>query len=118
MREIEVLAAFLVRQAQFGVVLPQPIENSLTELLYELHELFGILIGGCARHVVFDRVALLPATLQILSVFRVLVAQDQGQGRDRAVVLQSHLRAEASRVKQYRAQLQRGVVGDTEAPVR
>lgn len=95
----------------------EPVQRVFAELRGERQKFLGVLFGGGSGHVVFDRVALDAAGVEIGRVLFASVAQDHGQRRQRAKVLEILFGPKAGGMEQDGAELQRCVVRDPELPV-
>lgn len=98
------------------MMLAQPQNDGLPQFHHECHELIRLRSGHRARGVVFDDVPLLAAELEVLDVGTPARPEDQPECLDRPVVMECVPGTVAFGVEQSRAEPQRGVVRDPEAP--
>lgn len=96
----------------------QPRLDLFGERLGETDQLIGVTLRRRAGHVVFDRVPLDPAGIEIGRIGFLPLTQNQRQRLERPVMGEVLVRAIPLRNQQNGAQLERRVVSDTEPPVR
>ena len=69
----------------------QPFQNPLPQLFRELDQLGDIIASGAAHAIIFNRVPLYSAGVEVINIRLAVVAEDQRQGCDRSIVLESFL---------------------------
>src|SRR5215470_5568139 len=95
----------------------QPVEHIMTKLLHKFHKLGGVFLSRNPGHFILSRIPLYPTSLKIVCIILPINAKNQRKGRNRAVVLQRLLGSITRSMQEYRAELERCIVSNSETPV-